>query len=135
MRELAQRAAKAAKEIKELIRNYSVEVDSGVRLVRDTGDALKVIGDYVVTIFQHMDAIALSSREQSVGLAEVNTAVDQMDQVTQQNAAMIEEMNAAGATLAQETNHLRKLISQFTLAGGGRPAAHESVTYGSRNAA
>ncbi len=133
VRELAQRSAKAAKEIKELIRNSSIEVDSGVKLVRDTGNALKVIGDYVVTINQHMDAIALSSREQSVGLAEVNTAVNQMDQVTQQNAAMVEEMNAAGATLAQESNQLRELISQFTLAAGG--ATRENGAYRSRRAA
>ncbi len=135
VRELAQRSAKAAKEIKELIRNSSVEVDNGVKLVRDTGNALKVIGDYVVTINQHMDAIALSSREQSVGLAEVNTAVNQMDQVTQQNAAMVEEMNAAGATLAQESNHLKELISQFTLAAENRSALRESVTHRSRRAA
>ncbi len=69
VRELAQLSVKAAKEIKELIRNSSVEVDSGVKLVRDTGKALKIIGNYVVTINQHMDAIALSAREQSGGLA------------------------------------------------------------------
>ncbi|WP_428426601.1 methyl-accepting chemotaxis protein [Pararhizobium sp.] len=135
VRELAQRSAKAAKEIKELIRNSSVEVDSGVKLVRDTGNALKVIGDYVVTINQHMDAIALSSREQSVGLAEVNTAVNQMDQVTQQNAAMVEEMNAAGATLAQESNQLRELISQFMLAADNRSAVRDGAAHKSRRAA
>lgn len=79
VRELAQRSAKAAKEIKDLIRNSSTEVESGVKLVRDTGEALKTIEQYVVTINQHMDAIATSSREQSLGLAEVNTAVNQMD--------------------------------------------------------
>ncbi|OBZ94912.1 chemotaxis protein [Pararhizobium polonicum] len=134
VRELAQRSAKAAKEIKELIRNSSVEVENGVKLVRDTGGALKVIGDYVVTINQHMDAIALSAREQSVGLAEVNTAVNQMDQVTQQNAAMVEEMNAAGATLAQESSQLRELISQFTLASADHGSANTSGRYARRAA-
>ncbi|MCW0000429.1 methyl-accepting chemotaxis protein [Pararhizobium sp. YC-54] len=133
VRELAQRSAKAAKEIKELIRNSSVEVEGGVKLVRDTGDALKTIETYVVTINQHMDAIATSAREQSVGLAEVNTAVNQMDQVTQQNAAMVEETNAASATLANEASRLRELIAQFQLdAGRGSPG---TAAYGSRRAA
>ncbi|MDR5012157.1 methyl-accepting chemotaxis protein [Agrobacterium fabacearum] len=115
VRELAQRSAQAAKEIKDLIRNSSVEVQSGVKLVRETGDALKTIEGYIVTVNQHMDSIATSAREQSVGLAEVNTAVNQMDQVTQQNAAMVEETSAAGATLANESGRLRELISQFQL--------------------
>ncbi|NHT77699.1 HAMP domain-containing protein [Rhizobiaceae bacterium CRRU44] len=113
VRELAQRSAKAAKEIKELIRNSSVEVKSGVQLVSETGDSLRTIEGYVITINQHMDAIATSAREQSVGLAEVNTAVNQMDQVTQQNAAMVEESNAASAALVSEAEHLRDLIGQF----------------------
>jgi methyl-accepting chemotaxis protein len=64
-----------------------------------------------------MDAIATSAKEQSVGLSEVNTAVNQMDQVTQQNAAMVEQTNAASAALAEEAARLRELISQFQLAG------------------
>jgi methyl-accepting chemotaxis protein len=119
VRELAQRSAKAAKEIKDLIRNSTTEVESGVKLVRETGEALKTIERYVVTINQHMEAIATSSREQSLGLAEVNTAVNQMDQVTQRNAAMVEETNAASATLAGESRKLHELISQFKLAGRG----------------
>ncbi|WP_438755057.1 HAMP domain-containing methyl-accepting chemotaxis protein [Pararhizobium sp. O133] len=122
VRELAQRSAKAAKEIKDLIRNSTAEVENGVKLVSETGEALKTIEDYVVVINQHMDAIATSAREQSTGLAEVNTAVNQMDHVTQQNAAMVEETNAAGATLANESVNLRALISHFTLQA--RPAVH-----------
>jgi methyl-accepting chemotaxis protein len=117
VRELAQRSAQAAKEIKDLIRNSSVEVESGVKLVRETGQSLKSIETHVVTINAHMEAIATSSREQSVGLAEVNTAVNQMDQVTQQNAAMVEESTAASATLAGEAARLRDLIGQFQLGG------------------
>ncbi|MGO4570147.1 methyl-accepting chemotaxis protein [Rhizobium sp. 2YAF20] len=119
VRELAQRSAKAAKEIKDLIRNSTTEVESGVKLVRDTGEVLHAIEQDVVTINQHMDAIATSAREQSTGLAEVNTAVNQMDQVTQQNAAMVEETNAAGATLAMEAGRLKELISQFNLGSSG----------------
>ncbi|MEI2301667.1 HAMP domain-containing methyl-accepting chemotaxis protein [Ensifer sp. MJa1] len=115
VRELAQRSANAAKEIKDLIRNSAVEVESGVRLVRETGEALRTIEGFIVTINQHMDAIAVSAQEQSAGLSEVNTAVNQMDQVTQQNAAMVEEANAASATLAQEAGRLRELIARFTL--------------------
>ncbi|MBC7312055.1 MAG: HAMP domain-containing protein [Rhizobium sp.] len=122
VRELAQRSATAAKEIKELIRNSSVEVGNGVKLVSDTGVALKTIESFIITINQHMDAIATSAREQSVGLSEVNRAVNQMDQVTQQNAAMVEEASAAGATLANEASRLRGLIGQFQL---GSPAAYQ----------
>jgi methyl-accepting chemotaxis protein len=70
-----------------------------------------------------MDSIATSAREQSVGLSEVNTAVNQMDQVTQQNAAMVEEANAAGATLANEAARLRELIGQFQLNEAGTSSA------------
>ncbi|WP_105439514.1 methyl-accepting chemotaxis protein [Neorhizobium sp. T25_13] len=121
VRELAQRSAQAAKEIKELIRNSSIEVQGGVKLVSETGQALKTIEGYIITVNQHMDSIATSAREQSIGLAEVNTAVNQMDQVTQQNAAMVEETNAASATLANEAGRLRELISQFQLAGQVAP--------------
>ena len=123
VRELAQRSAQAAKEIKDLIRTSATEVQSGVKLVSDTGQALKTIEGYIVTVNQHMDAIATSSKEQSVGLAEVNTAVNQMDQVTQQNAAMVEESTAASATLAGEAGRLRELIGQFQLGGALRETA------------
>jgi methyl-accepting chemotaxis protein len=123
VRELAQRSASAAKEIKGLIQNSSTEVDNGVRLVRDTGVALKAIGDYVSQINQLMDAIATSAREQSTGLAEVNTAVNQMDQSTQQNAAMVEQSTAASASLAQEATRLRSLVGQFNLSGRATAAA------------
>ncbi len=113
VRELAQRSAQAAKEIKDLIRNSSEEVSSGVKLVQETGQALKVIEEQVVTINTQLDAIAISAKEQSVGLAEVNTAVNQMDQVTQQNAAMVEESTAASATLAGEVQRLREIIAVF----------------------
>ncbi|OLP45649.1 methyl-accepting chemotaxis protein [Rhizobium oryziradicis] len=117
VRELAQRSANAAKEIKGLILNSSTEVGNGVKLVRETGIALKSIGDHVVQINQLMEAIATSAKEQSVGLAEVNSAVNQMDQTTQQNAAMVEQSTAAASALASEANHLKELVGQFKLAG------------------
>jgi methyl-accepting chemotaxis protein len=131
VRELAQRSAQAAKEIKDLIRNSSEEVKTGVRLVSETGEALKTIETNIVAVNDHMNAIAIAAREQSVGLSEVNTAVNQMDQTTQQNAAMVEESNAASATLASETDRLRELISRFKLAGGAI-AAPRAVGHASR---
>jgi len=135
VRELAQRSAHAAKEIKDLIRNSSAEVESGVKLVKDTGEALKTIESYIVTVNQHMDAIATSAREQSVGLSEVNSAVNQMDQVTQKNAAMVEEANASSATLAMESQRLRELIRQFQLSDGNSHAVNQLRQAGTEMAA
>ncbi|MVA26018.1 methyl-accepting chemotaxis protein [Agrobacterium vitis] len=126
VRELAQRSAQAAKEIKELIRNSSEEVSNGVTLVRDTGNVLKTIEDYVSTANGHMDAIATSAQEQSVGLTQVNSAVNHMDQMTQQNAAMVEETTAASASLAGEVNKLRQLLGQFQI---GRSAGRSGMSY------
>jgi methyl-accepting chemotaxis protein len=115
VRELAQRSASAAKEIKGLISNSAIAVSEGVKLVSNTGEGLTAIEQLVQVINQHMDAIATAAREQSSGLAEVNTAVNHMDQATQQNAAMVEEMNAAGSGLAQESGKLSELLSRFQL--------------------
>jgi methyl-accepting chemotaxis protein len=128
VRELAQRSAQAAKEIKELIRNSSDEVGVGVKLVSETGDSLRTIQENIVVVNDHMQAITSSAKEQATGLSEVNTAVNQMDQVTQQNAAMVEETNAASATLAQETMRLRRLIEDFQLGNGGGRAASSHVS-------
>lgn len=117
VRELAQRSAVAAKEIKDLIRASENEVKGGVELVSETGKSLETIRGFIDSINQHMASIALSAREQSVGLSEVNTAVNDMDQVTQKNAAMVEETNAASASLAIEAGKLRELLSQFSLPG------------------
>ncbi|MDM9626929.1 methyl-accepting chemotaxis protein [Rhizobium sp. S152] len=120
VRELAQRSANAAREIKILIEESASEVEEGVRAVRDTGTALHGISGYVVVMNQHMEAIALSTREQRVGLVEINTAVNGMDQDTQQNAAMVEESNAASAVLAGEATRLRELLSVFRIQADSR---------------
>lgn len=122
VRELAQRSATAAKEIKDLIRNSNNDVESGVELVRQTGEVLRTIEEQIVTVNQHMSAIATSAKEQSVGLAEINGAVNQMDHVTQQNAAMVEQTNAASATLAVEASRLRSLVAGFTFYDDHKPA-------------
>ncbi|WP_017968338.1 HAMP domain-containing methyl-accepting chemotaxis protein [Rhizobium leguminosarum] len=126
VRELAQRSAKAAKEIKSLIQTSSGEVATGVELVSKTGSALKQIGELVVAMNQHVEAIAVSSREQSTGLAEINTAVNSLDQTTQQNAAMVEEASAASTSLANETVTLRELIGQFKVGDG---TGHQAYTF------
>ncbi|MEH7910097.1 methyl-accepting chemotaxis protein [Rhizobium laguerreae] len=123
VRELAQRSAQAAKEIKGHIQKSSVEVESGVKLVLDTSQVLKAISEQIARINQHMDAIAVSAREQSTGLAEVNTAVNSMDQVTQQNAAMVEQSTAASGHLAEEAAKLRELVSRFRLRATASPSA------------
>ncbi|EJC83360.1 methyl-accepting chemotaxis protein [Rhizobium leguminosarum bv. trifolii WSM2297] len=122
VRELAQRAAQAAKEIKGFIQKSSSDVKNGVKLVLETGTSLKSIGEYVVQINQLMDAIATSAREQSTGLAEINTAVNHMDQATQQNAAMVEQSTAAAASLSSEAGRLRHLVNRFQLDGNKNAA-------------
>jgi methyl-accepting chemotaxis protein len=128
VRELAQRAANAAKDIKALITKSGTEVETGVRLVQATGEALTGIETRVHAINSHIHAIAESAREQSIGINEVNHAVNQIDSVTQQNAAMVEETSAATMKLASEADRLVQLISRFQLddapaSGYGRRAA------------
>ncbi len=113
VRALAQRSAEAAKEIKTLIATSSAQVDRGVKLVGDTGEALVGIVAKVAEIDGLISEIALSSQEQATGLNQVNTAVNQMDQVTQQNAAMVEEATAAASNLKAESLELSQLVSQF----------------------
>nr|WP_165184342.1 methyl-accepting chemotaxis protein [Caulobacter soli] len=122
VRALAQRSAEAAKEIKTLISSSTQQVSQGVSLVGQTGEALQRIVAKVGEIDALVTEIAASAAEQATGLNEVNTAVNQMDQVTQQNAAMVEESTAATHSLKGETGELVRLIGRFNV-GGGRPQA------------
>jgi methyl-accepting chemotaxis protein len=115
VRELAQRSANAAKEIKTLINSSAEQVNGGVSLVRSTGDALDEIMALVNRVDGHVNTIATTAREQATGLREINTSVNHMDQMTQQNAAMVEETTAASQTLAEESRQLRTLLSRFQL--------------------
>jgi methyl-accepting chemotaxis protein len=125
VRALAQRSAEAAKEIKALIASSRAHVEAGVGLVGETGQALERIATQITEISGLVLEISVSAQEQAVGLAEVNTAVNQMDQVTQQNAAMVEEATAASHSLAQEAESLSRLMNQFQVGTGngaqGRP--------------
>ncbi|TCM58188.1 methyl-accepting chemotaxis sensory transducer with Pas/Pac sensor [Rhizobium sp. PP-F2F-G48] len=115
VRELAQRSAKAAKEIKVLITNSGKEVLEGVRLVGKTGDALKEIDVFVRRIDQNVDAIATAAKEQSVGLREINRAVNDLDRMTQENAAMSERTTDISRALADGADALAALVSVFKL--------------------
>ncbi len=119
VRALAQRSAEAAKEIKSLIAASAFQVERGVELVRATGKALSEIVDKVADVDGLISNIAMSSSEQATGLNQVNTAVNQMDQVTQQNAAMVEETTAAAATLRSEASELARKVSVFRTGNGG----------------
>ena len=121
VRELAQRSASAAKDIKELITKSGTEVSSGVQLVNETGQALGTISEQVAAINDHIASIATAAREQTTGLTEINSAVNQMDQVTQQNAAMVEEATAVMHKLASSAQKLTGMVDQFDI-GSGRTA-------------
>jgi methyl-accepting chemotaxis protein len=114
VRALAQRSAEAAKEIKGLISTSTAQVDQGVLLVTQTGQALERIVAQVMEINDVIANIAASAQEQATGLQQVNTAVADMDQVTQKNAAMVEETTAASHALAGEAGELRKLMNHFS---------------------
>ncbi|MGI6850969.1 methyl-accepting chemotaxis protein [Mesorhizobium sp. 1B3] len=119
VRALAQRSAEAAKEIKALISASGQQVEKGVDLVGQTGSALEQMMVQVADIAAIVAEIATSAHEQSVGLSEVNVAITQMDQVTQQNAAMVEESTAASHSLASEAGQLAQLVARFKLEGDG----------------
>lgn len=115
VRELAQRSAGAAKQIKGLITVSGEQVRQGVALVGETGKALEAIVGEVRQINQNVSAIVTSAREQSTGLGEINSAVNLMDQGTQKNAAMVEQSTAACHGLAQQASALTRLLGQFRL--------------------
>ncbi|MDR3513717.1 MAG: methyl-accepting chemotaxis protein [Caulobacteraceae bacterium] len=123
VRALAQRSAEAAKEIKTLIAASSSQVERGVRLVGDTGEALSGIVVKVAEIDGLVTDIARSAQEQAVGLEQVNTAVNQMDQVTQQNAAMVEQATAAAANMRSEAVELAHLVGRFKTGAQATPQA------------
>ena len=127
VRALAQRSADAAKEIKTLIATSAAEVGQGVEYVGKAGEALRAIADEVDQIDALIGEMAASAAEQARGLAEVNTTMNQMDQVTQQNAAMVEETTAASHALAQEATRLAQRMGELRIdaaqAGGQRQAA------------
>ena len=103
-------------------------------LVRATGDALVEIEQLVLRVNDHVESIATAAREQSTALAEINTSVNHMDQMTQKNAAMVEETTAASETLADESRQLQALLARFKLEEENRfshvqPVQHQRTRY------
>ncbi|GFE50333.1 hypothetical protein So717_20860 [Roseobacter cerasinus] len=115
VRALAQRSSDAAREINALISSSGEQVEQGVELVDKTGTALASIVGSVSEISKRVATIAASAREQSAGLNEINTAVNELDHVTQQNAAMFEETTAASHALNSEADALSSAIARFKL--------------------
>ncbi|MGR3620755.1 methyl-accepting chemotaxis protein, partial [Pseudophaeobacter sp.] len=118
VRALAQRSSDAAMEIKTLIGDSSKQVARGVDLVGKAGDALASITGQVSHISKLVSGIAEGAVEQSTGLGEINTGVTQLDQVTQQNAAMVEQSTAAGQLLSTDSSKLAELIARFSIKEG-----------------
>jgi methyl-accepting chemotaxis protein len=123
VRTLAQRSASAAKEIKVLIDTSVQQVDAGAKLVDQAGATMHAIIDSVRNVTDIMNEISAASTEQSAGIEQINKAVAQMDQVTQQNAALVEEAAAASAAMQEQAAGLAATVGVFTVGGGARPAA------------
>jgi methyl-accepting chemotaxis protein len=122
VRNLAQRSAAAAKEIKSLIDDSVVKVDNGSRLVTEAGATMDQIVFSVKRVTDIMGEITSASKEQTSGIEQINQAISQMDQVTQQNAALVEEAAAAAESLQEQAGALAQAVSVFKLAGDVGPA-------------
>ena len=115
VRALAGRSSAAAKEINDLISTSSAEVKNGVELVTKTEEFLDTTVSMIATIAEHVSSITSASREQSLGLSELNSAVNSLDQVTQQNAAMVQESTEATKTLHSDAQELSQLVAKFDI--------------------
>jgi methyl-accepting chemotaxis protein len=125
VRSLAQRSSQAAKDIKDLITNSSGQVKEGVDLVNRAGSSLGEIVESIKKVASIVTDIAAASMEQSTGIDQVNTAITQMDEVTQQNSALVEENAATAKTLEQQSAMMNERVAAFKLNdadGDGRPA-------------
>ncbi len=122
VRELAQRSAAAAKEIKDQIARSSAQVEQGVQLVGQAGEALKRISDQIASANDIVSKISHSAQEQDTTLRSISSSMNQLDQATQQNAAMAEETTASAEVLANDTGDLLNLIRSFKTSqtGAGR---------------
>jgi len=137
VRNLAQRSAGAAKEIAALIEDSVQRVDKGAILVGNTGSTMHDILKSVQDVDAIMKQIAAASEEQSKGISQVGVAVTEMDSVTQQNASLVEEVSAAAAALARQTESLEASVSRFRLSsqaplvGAQSPGKQVTTTAGS----
>ena len=123
VRNLAQRSAAAAKEIKVLIDDSVSQVDAGSKLVNQAGDTMQEIVVSVQRVTDIMEEISSASREQTTGIEQVNQAITEMDQVTQQNASLVEEAAAASQAMQEQAVQLARAVSVFRLDPGHAPAS------------
>jgi methyl-accepting chemotaxis protein len=132
VRNLAQRSAAAAKEIRGLISDSVAKVDAGGRLVDEAGTTMQEIVQGIGRVTDIMADIASASAEQTTGIEQVNEAITQMDGVTQQNAALVEEAAAAASSLQEQARSLAQLVSVFNIGhrgpGVARPAARPAAS-------
>jgi len=133
VRALAQRSTEAANEIKTLISGSTKQVERGVDLVGSAGTALSSIVERVVHISELVRNMATGTSEQAVGLGEINIGVNQLDQVTQQNAAMVEEATAASHTLKLDATRLQDLVRNFKTSSTTNDQAEHTHLDPSRN--
>jgi methyl-accepting chemotaxis protein len=122
VRSLAQRSAEAAREIKSLIGSSVERVESGSRLVADAGSTMTEIVASVQRVTDIIGEISAAAREQSSGIIEVNGAIAQLDQMTQQNAALVEESAAAAESLREQSRQLAGVVAGFRLSAGAMAA-------------
>jgi methyl-accepting chemotaxis protein len=134
VRNLAQRSAGAAKEIKGLIQDSVNKIDDGAKLVNQSGETLAQIVASVENVTQMMGEIAASSEEQTAGIGQVNSAISQMDETTQQNAALVEEATAAATSMSDQANELMNIVGFFGASDGGDTAASPAITHTHVNA-
>ena len=127
VRSLAGRSAAAAKEIKQLISDSVSRVEQGTMLVDEAGATMTEVVTSIQRVNDIMGEISAASSEQSTGVSQVGEAVTQIDQVTQQNAALVEEMAAAASSLQSQSDDLVNTVAVFTL-GGSSSAAHHRAT-------
>ncbi|MCB6180182.1 methyl-accepting chemotaxis protein [Rhodobacter sp. Har01] len=127
VRALALRSSDAAKQIKQLVSDSSVQVHSGVALVNQAGKALAGILEHVGSIAELVSSIAVGAREQSAGLGEINVGVTELDKVTQKNTAMVDEASAATAALKQTARDLQAQVARFKLANTAGPAENPTI--------
>jgi methyl-accepting chemotaxis protein len=118
VRNLAQRSASAAKEIKTLIGDSVEKVDAGSKLVDEAGEAMGDIVTSVELVVEIISGIAIASQQQSAGIEQVNQAVGQMDEATQQSAALMEQAAAAAKSLQDQAGHLEEMVNRFKLDDG-----------------
>ena len=127
VRNLAHRSAAAAKEIKALISDSVEQVEQGGKLVQQAGAAMTEVVDTVRSVTDIVSEISAASAEQSTGIDEINRAITQMDEVTQQNAALVEEAAAASQSLQEQASNLASVVGAFKLAHGQANAAQHST--------